>query len=271
MKVLNKILALVFCIGMMSFILADKPLQKLSTYKLNYTPVLASTDRDGNIYLVDKNEDIHKIDKHGKQLLVYSPQKMAETTLFEAWNSISMIIYYKDFQEYVFLDRFLTFKSSGDVDNELIGFARVMTLASDNNLWAIDDTDFSLKKYDLTFKNLKVTTPLELILDPQDYDIVFAREYHNNLYVLDRKNGILVFDNLGSYKKTIGLKGVEHISFYNDKMYFADTNKLVLYDLYENELKEYQINGMTNHDPVIINSGKVYHCTNRILTLYQLD
>lgn len=255
----------------MSFILEDKPLEKLNSQKLSFNPVLGSTDRDGNIYLVDSDDDIHKLDKNGKYILSYSPQKMAETTIFEAWNSISLIIFYKDFQEYTLLDRFLTFKSSGSIDATYIGFARVVTLSSDNNLWIIDDTDFSLKKYDLTYKKLKVSTSLDLILDPQDYDIIFAREYHNNLYVLDRKNGILVFDNLGNYKKTIGLKGIEHIGFYNDKLYYADNGKVVIYDLYEKEITERLVRGMTKFDPVIINSGKLYHATKRNLDVYKYD
>ncbi len=270
LKKLNNILFITSLVIInLAFINGNPQLQK--SVDLNFKTTMASTDRDGNIYLVTNEDDIYKFDKNGKKLLVYSPQKMAETSLFEAWNSISLILFYKDFQEYTLLDRFLTFKSSGTVDQQVIGFARVMTLASDNNLWLIDDTDFSLKKYDLTFKNLKVHTALDLILDPKDYDITFIREYHNNVYVLDNKNGVLVFDNLGNYKRTLGLKGLDHIGFHNDRMYYAQQDSLTLFNLYDQSVKSFTIEGMHPKDPVIINSGKIYHVSGKALNIYSME
>lgn len=271
MKLLKTILFSLFICGILSFTLSGPQVKKIATKSLSFNPVISSTDRDGNIYLVSDENDIFKLDKDGKLLVTYSPQKMAETTVFEAWNSVSLIIYYKDFQEYVMLDRFLTEKSSGKLNEEFIGFSRVTTLASDNNLWLIDDTDFSLKKYDLKFNNLKTHTPLDLLLDPKDYHITFIREYHNQLYVLDETNGVLVFDILGNYKKTLPLKGVKNIGFYNDYLYYPEKGQLVMYNLYSGTSEQVNIDSLQADSPIIISNNRLYHAQKKKLDVYEIS
>lgn len=191
-----------------------------------------SADRYGNLYLCDKQYNITKYSADGKKEETYSPQKFAEITSFEAWSSINLMLFYKDYQEFILLDRFLTEKGSKSFNPDLVGFARVATLSYDNNIWLIDDQDFSLKKYDIKFNALLVNNPLDLILNPDTYQIVSIREYQNNIYANDVNSGILVFDNLGNYKKKIPIQGVSNISFYKDELYFIAGDSIHFEGLY---------------------------------------
>jgi hypothetical protein len=191
-----------------------------------------SQDTYGHLYISDIKGNINKYDSTGKFLLNYSPQKLGTVTLLEAANTIRIFVFYRDFQEYVMLERFLGPNPNSSLNEAEIGFARQATLGSDYNLWIIDETDFTLKKYDRQFNKVLFKTPLELLLDPREYDINFLREYQNNLYVNDKNSGLLVFDVFGSYKKKIPFKGLDYFAFLDDELYYMKNDTLFFFHLY---------------------------------------
>ena len=192
----------------------------------------ASQDSYGNLYVCDKKGNINKYDSLGTFLLNYSPQKLGNVTLIEASNTIKIFAFYRDFQEYTLLERFLGPMPNSAFNQDQIGFARQATLSSDYNIWLIDDTDFSLKKYDRQFNKVLNKTSLDLTLDARDYDITFLREYQSNLYLCDRLSGVLVFDSFGSYKKKIPFKGIDFFSFHDDELYYFQNDSLHFFHLY---------------------------------------
>src|SRR4051812_22990298 len=129
----------------------------------------ASMDTYGQLYVTDTKGNINKYDSTGRFLLNYSPQKVGNITLLEASNTIRIFVFYRDFQEYTILERFLGPMPNNSINPEEVGFARLATLGSDYNLWIMDDTDFALKKYDRQFNKVLYKTPLELLLDLKDY------------------------------------------------------------------------------------------------------
>jgi len=70
------------------------------------------------------------------------------------------------------------------------------------------------------------------VLDARDYDINFMREYHNVLLINDRNAGLLVFDNLGNYKKKLPFKGLTYFGFLNDEVYFLQGHEVHYFHLY---------------------------------------
>jgi hypothetical protein len=185
------------------------------------------------LYVAESNGDIHKIDTLGNNLLTWSPQKKAELTLIESWRNVNVLLFYRNFQEIIFLDRFLANNSTIKISQfEEIGFARLATQSSDNNLWVIDEQDFSLKKFNLTFNQVSHTTPLDLILDPEQYDLSYLREYQNQLYLVDKQQGILVFDIMGNYKNKLPARGITYTNFLNDELYYTIQDSLYFVHLY---------------------------------------
>jgi hypothetical protein len=218
----------------------------------------ASQDSYGNLYICDKKGNINKYDSLGTFLLNYSPQKLGNVTLIEASNTIKIFVFYRDFQEYTLLERFLGPMPNSAFNQDDIGFARQATLASDYNLWVIDDTDFSLKKYDRQFNKVLNKTALDLILDARDYDITFLREYQSNLYLCDKLSGILVFDSFGSYKKKIPFKGIDFFSFHDDELYYLQNDSLHFFHLYLFNTREIALPINQKYFKVFFFNQKVY-------------
>jgi len=79
---------------------------------------------------------------------------------------------------------------------------------------------------------LLLNAPLNLVLDAKDYDINFMREYQNTLFINDRNSGILVFDNLGNYRKKLPFVGLTSFGVINDELYFLVSNQVHFFHLY---------------------------------------
>lgn len=230
----------------------------------------ATQDTYGNLYISDVKGNINKYDSTGKFLMNFSPQKLGTVTLLEAANTVRIFVFYRDFQEYVVLERFLGPQPNSLLDPDQIGFGRLATMSSDYNLWVMDEATFSLKKYDRQFNKVLYQTALELLLDPRDYDITFLREYQNNLYVNDRNSGVLVFDAFGSYKKKIPFKGIDFFSFQNEEMYYALRDTLHFFHLYLFTTRIVPLPLGKKYKRVLVYNRKVYGIKPEGIDIYEL-
>lgn len=194
-------------------------------------PTTVSIDRLGNFYVATNKGALKKYNADLKFQLEYAPQKNGKITLAEAWNPLRVLVFYENFQEYLFLDRFLTTSNRFDL-RPLTDYAGMVTPSFDNNIWLVDLADFGLKKYNIQFRQFTIQTPFDLLLDPGNYEISHIREYQNLVFVGDKKSGILIFDNLGNYLRTINYKGVSYFNFLENEIYFIDQKSLVFYNIY---------------------------------------
>ena len=194
-----------------------------------------SIDQDGYVFTVHKRGTLTKWDLTGFPLLTFSPSKLGSVTLLEAWQGLRTFLFYRDFQEFVLLDRFLTPSSNYDFPSLGTGYVQLATLGIDNNLWVIDINDLSLKKIDLLLKSLISNTSLEFLIKPDLYEINFMREYQNLLFINDGITGIMVFDNFGNYLRPIEVSGLTQLGFFGNEVYFLKNQELNFIDIYNLE------------------------------------
>ena len=194
--------------------------------------VSVSLDRYNRIFVGGSQGSVTQYDTSGRLLLSYSPPKTARLSVIEAWKTNKIFTFSRDFQQYTLLDRFLVPIGQYVLSPDVVGFARIAALATDDNLWVFDETEFSLKKYDWRLQSVIINAPMNLVLDTRDYDLTFMREYQNQLFISDRNAGILVFDNLGNYRKKIAVKGVASFGVLNDELYFLQDNRVHFFHLY---------------------------------------
>ncbi|NJO03597.1 MAG: hypothetical protein HC880_19655 [Bacteroidia bacterium] len=205
-------------------------------------PTAISVDKRRLLYISDEQGNVYQYDTTGQRLLNFSPPRPRDVSLLEAWQSLRIFLFYREYQEYTLLDRFLTppaTQAAYQFNPEQIGFAQVATMAADNNLWVLDNRDFSLKKYDPIREMTLVHTALDLVLDPSNYDINFIREYQNILLINDRQQGILLFDNLGNYQRTLPYPNLNYLGVTQNALCFLQGTNLCFYDLYQGH--EYKI------------------------------
>ncbi|MGZ4100177.1 MAG: hypothetical protein ACXVNM_14925, partial [Bacteroidia bacterium] len=105
-------LIIFFC----SFIKWDQPQRIVIKSKLDYF----TTDNIGNVYTV-KDDELVKYLPTGKFFLRYSNLKLGNITTVDATNPLKLVLYYRDFQQIVFLDNQLSLNSE-PVSLEKLGY-----------------------------------------------------------------------------------------------------------------------------------------------------
>lgn len=232
-----------------------------------------SQDRYGNIYVITQGGTIHQFDSMGRKQLIYSPPLVADITLFEARTTVRLFAFYRDLQSFSLLNRFLTPIENYKFDEEKIRFARVANLSADNQVWLVDDIDFSIKKFDKNFNTITLRTPLDLLFAEKDYDINYICEYQNQLFLNDRNTGILVFDNLGNFIRKIEIKkGTGYFNFLEEEVYFLENNEIRLIHLYTSvERKMVLPQTVQNQEVkrVLLRKNKLFVFTENALYLFE--
>ncbi|RTQ49189.1 hypothetical protein EJV47_13665 [Hymenobacter gummosus] len=196
-------------------------------------PGPASLDRKGNLYVTDAQNNLRQFGPDGQALATYSPPLPGHTAQVEAWNTTKILVFYDDRQELLLLDRFLSPIGATRLP-ELVndGLVRTATLAPDDNLWLLNESNLTLQQYSSALRRITVSTPLDVLLGRSKPDFRFLREYQNNLYLVDRAGGIWVFDNLGNFRKKLPFSGLNWVGFRGDELYYVKDGLLHFYHLY---------------------------------------
>ncbi|QHT68020.1 hypothetical protein GXP67_15905 [Rhodocytophaga rosea] len=232
-------------------------------------PVAVSADRYGNIIVGDAKGNVHKYDSTGVLLQTFSSPNTATISSIEAWPSLQILIFYRDIQQFSVLNRFLTpTLLSAPIHQEVAGFARAATLGSQENIWLFDDIELSLKKYNLATRKIDTNTPLSLILGDSEYAVNFMREYQNNLYLNDRNSGILVFDNLGNYKKNLHFADLTYFSFFENELYFTKDNTIYLFNLYTLSERQIKLPVGASYKYSLFAGAKLFLFTHKAMRIY---
>lgn len=208
-------------------------------FTLPFEPVAASIDRQGHLYFASSEGVIEKYDQKGNLEYHFSPQKKATPTLIEAWQGLRVFVYYQGFQEYLFLNRFLT-------DSERYNLNRfntsqpngLATLSADNNLWLLNSGNLTLSKLDLNNGETLFEDYLSLTLKDQNIEPEFIREYQNLLFLSDSKGFVLVFDNLGNFVEKIEAPNNGFLTFSKNLLVTHSKGKTYLTDIYSIKKRE---------------------------------
>ena len=207
------------------------PWKQLRLIKL-LNPGAASLDRRGALYVADADNNLRQYGPEGLPLNTYAPAQPGHVAQVEAWNVTTTLVFNDDRQQLVLLDRFLAPITEVRLADYLDGIVRVATLAPDNVIWLLDESNLVLREFDPNTLRLVQSTPLDLIIGRSRPDFRFIRQYQNNIYLVDRSTGIYVFDNLGNYKKKLPFTGLGAIGFRGDELYYLDAGAIHFYHLY---------------------------------------
>jgi hypothetical protein len=204
-------------------------------------PLAVSVNAQGNLFAGDHRGTVRMYDTAGVLVNSYSPQRVAEVTSLGTGQGLRVFCFYRDLQEFTLLDRFLTplpgYARPVPLNLPDGGFARLATPSPDGQLWVFDDTDFSLKKYNLLTRQITIHVPLELVLDKHDYQFTSIREYQNILFLHDARNGVLLFDNAGNFRKRISQFSSGVVELYRDELFFVQDNRIFFLNLYDEKVR----------------------------------
>ena len=166
-----------------------------------------TVDNLGNIFLLDKDNQLKKLSPDGDSVAVYNDvRRYGKVYSMDAANPLKILLYYKDFATIVVLDRLLNMRSTIDLRKQNIYQAKAICQSYDNAVWVYDEGEAKLKKVGDDGTILDQTGDLRLQLDEAPSPT--SMEDNNRLvYLYDSTKGLLIFDYFGSLKNKIAFLG----------------------------------------------------------------
>ncbi|MBL7918903.1 MAG: hypothetical protein JNJ40_01235 [Bacteroidia bacterium] len=235
-----------------SFIQSDQPKSLHIKTKLNYF----STDNIGNIYTV-KEDELLKYLASGKLFARYSNLKLGNITTIDATNPLKLLLYYRDFQQIVFLDNQLT-ANSEPISLEALGYEQtdLVCAGANNSFWIYNKQNNELVRFNEASKKTASTGNLKQILQV-DLKPNYMKEHNGYLFLNSPETGIYVFDIFGTFSKIISLKNLKQFEVNEDIIYYQKDS---LYCSYNYKLFEEACKSLPN----VLNTIDVKYANNKI-------
>lgn len=187
-----------------------------------------------NIYSIDKAE-LDKYDSDGIFQFRFSDKQLGNIGSVDATYPLRPFVLYSELNYVVMLDNTLS-NNRGNINllNHNIGLATAACSSVQNHFWFYDAMSFSLIRTDENFKPVSNSGNLSQILNI-DLQPNFMVEFANRVYMNNPETGILVFDNFGTYIKTIPLTGLSDFQVFENEIIYFENGNLIRYNtlLYE--------------------------------------
>ncbi len=225
LKLKNKIALLCIVICASSFIWLGEP----TIIRIKEVFNSFTTDNIGNIYLTH-NEELMKYNAAGQPLKKFSSMRYGKITFVDATNPLKILLYYKDFQQIVFLDNQLS-QNSENISLENLGYEQTELVCTsfNNSFWIYNKQNNELVRFNENSQPISKTGNLKQVLQV-NLKPNFMIEHNSYLYLNCPDIGVYVFDIYGTFTKIISIKNLSTFQANNNVLYFFKDHKLCSYN-----------------------------------------
>ena len=225
MKSTRKFLSIILVLPFCSFITGDNPRLTAIKVKQNFF----TADNIGNAYTINEDELV-KFLPGGKFFARYSNLKLGSITSVDATNPLKLLLYYRDFQQIVFLDNQLS-NNSEPVSLELLGYEQtdLVCAGANNSFWIYNKQNNELLRFDENSKKIASTGNLKQVLQVNLLPN-FMLEHNGYLFLNCPETGIYVFDIFGAFSRVITLKGLNYFQLTEDIIYYQKDSVFCSYN-----------------------------------------
>ncbi len=189
-----------------------------------------TVDNLGNIYLFTGMQQLKKLDENYDSVAVFNNvRRFGTLTYIDAGNPLKLLLFYKDFNTIVVLDRFLNVRSAIDLRKANILQCSAIAQSYDNNIWLFDELESKLKKVDDNGQPLMESPDLRILYDapPRPTKI---EDYNRYVYAYDSSKGLLVMDYFGAIKNLIAFKGWKNLHGMQKGIVATDSTGIIYYE-----------------------------------------
>jgi hypothetical protein len=188
-----------------------------------------SVDNIGNIYTVKEDEMVKHL-ANGKFFARYSNLKLGSITNIDVTNPLKLVLYYRDFQQIIFLDNQLSVNSDV-VSLETLGYEQteLVCASANNSFWIYEKRNNELHRFNENSKKVTSTGNLKQVLQA-DINPNYMTEHNGYLFLNSPGTGIYVFDIFGAFSKVIALKGLNQFEVSENIIYYRKDGSLCSYN-----------------------------------------
>jgi len=197
-----------------------------------------TADNLGNIYVLNKDNQLKKLGPNGDSLAVFNDvRRYGKIATVDATNPLKILVYYREFTTIIELDRFLNIINTIDLRKQNILQAKAVSLAYDNNAWVYDELDARLKRIADDGSLVDQTTDFRQLFDAAP-DPSVIRDQGGLVYLYDTSKGVYIFDHYGTLKTHIDLPGWMDFDVVDKNLVGRDSQKFYRYQPGTLDMKE---------------------------------
>ncbi len=191
-------------------------------------------DRLGNFFTVTRSGEIKKYDPDGKVISKLKSRTITPT-LVEPWYHPSIFVFDRKAQRYSFYDRHFENVRQYSIEPSWAIEPYLICPRSDNRLLVLDKADYSIKVVNPLTNQVQSEFLIDAALVSGDPEFIYLREYQNLIFLLDRKSGIIILNNIGKVINKISVAGLNNFNFFGEEIYYFTDNRINFFDLYTEE------------------------------------
>lgn len=208
------------------------------TLQLAQNIVDFDVDNLGNIYVINKDNQLKKLGPRGDSLAVFNDvSRYGKIASIDVTNPLKILVYYRDFATITELDRFLNVINTIDLRARNILQATAVGLAYDNNIWLFDELDARLKRIADDGTLVDQSTDFRQIFDTvPDPERLLDRG--GLVYLYDTARGVYIFDHYGTLKTRLDFTGWKDFGVIGKNLLGRDDLKFYRYQPGTLNLKE---------------------------------
>jgi hypothetical protein len=217
--------------------------KKIKTLEISDTIVSISIDRPGDFYVVTKFGQLQKFDPNGHLIILYKTHSQHPPTLFDPFDGARLFAYYRELQQYSYLNPSFEVTSSFRIDSAFVIQPWLICPSGDHKLWVLDEADHSLKKINAQTTEVEVEVIIDLSVIKDVKNISNMRDYQGFVFLLHKGHGIYIFNSMGKHIKTLAVPGINSFNFLGEELYYHEGQKLKFFDLFTADSRELEIPG----------------------------
>ena len=197
----------------------------------DYIADFFTIDPIGNIYLV-KNSGLIKIDTETNQKTTYSNLLLGNIASVDVSDPFRILVFHRDFNKIVFLDKSLS-EIVSPISLDKLDYYNVSAVCQSNNggFWIFDQSLNQLVYFDKNLIKQKTSSQISLILDENiELTQAFMLEKNDYIYLGIIGEGVLLFDNYGTYIKTFPLSELKSFQVNDGNIVFRRNGEMITYN-----------------------------------------
>ena len=163
---------------------------------------------------------------------------------------LRILIFYKDYNQLVWVDNFLS-EISSPIWLDDLGIDQVELVCSSNQggFWVFNSLNNQLQYFDVNLKLIHESPTLNMLTGP-DINPTFMIEKSRMLYLNVPGTGILVFDRFGNYSKTLPVETASFFQVTDQFLYYMKESELFSYDIRTTEMAFLELPGLDEKDTI---------------------
>lgn len=219
-----------------------------------------TVDNLGNLYLVNADNQLRKIDTNGDSVAVYNDVKRyGRIHSIDASNPLKILVYYKDFATVVVLDKLLTARNTIDLRKQNIYQVQAVATSYDGNIWIYDELESKIKKISDNGKMLLESADLRQVLSQAPQPSVMW-DKDGQLYLYDSSRGLLVFDYYGAQKNNFPITHIQDLQVLDKNTITGrQAQRFIRFSPSTLQVRQYRINqSMDSFLKVLFTGSRLY-------------